>query len=68
MSAIASPSVRLYCRAAVRARTDSPSIAELEAAGWTVEHVDPRWGSALCMKIEEEPARQVEDEPAEAPA
>jgi hypothetical protein len=56
---------RLYCRAAVRARADSPSVAALEAEGWTLEHVDPRWGSALCMKVDEEPARAGDDEAAE---
>lgn len=43
----------LYRRANVRARADSPSVAELKAEGWTVEHVDPRYGTALMRKAEE---------------
>lgn len=42
----------LYRWAAVAARADSPSIAELVADGWTVEHVDPRYGTALMRKEE----------------
>lgn len=51
MNAPASPA--LYRRAGVRARSDSPSVAQLEAEGWMVVHVDPRWGTALMRKAEE---------------
>jgi hypothetical protein len=42
----------LYRRAGVKARSDSPSIAELEAEGYAVVHVDPRWNTALMMKAD----------------
>jgi hypothetical protein len=51
----------LYRYASVRSRADSPSVAELEANGWTVEHVDPRYGTAL-MKFVAQPAEQIADE------
>jgi hypothetical protein len=58
----------LYRFAGVRSRKDSPSIAELEMDGWSVGHLDPRYGTALCMKVEEQSAGQQladEDEAAE---
>ena len=65
-SASAEPTDRfLYRFAGVRSRKDSPSIAELEADGWTVERVDPRYGTAL-MRIEEQPAERA-DEHGETP-
>jgi hypothetical protein len=42
----------LYCFAGVRSRRDSPSAAELEALGWTVEHTDERYGTKLMRKEE----------------
>lgn len=39
----------LYRHAGVRARVDSPSIADLVAEGWTVEFVN-RWGGALLRR------------------
>lgn len=65
MNALASRT--LYRWAGVRARSDSPSVYELVAAGWIPVAHDTRYGSTLC-KIEEEPARQDanEDEAAEA--
>jgi hypothetical protein len=42
----------LYCFAGVRSRRDSPSAAELEAQGWTVEHTDERYGTKLMRKDE----------------
>lgn len=41
----------LYWHAGVRARTNSPSVADLKRDGWTVEH-ENRWGGALCRKDE----------------
>lgn len=43
---------RLYVRAGMKARSDSPSIESLEAAGWTLDHVDPRYGTGLLYKAE----------------
>ena|ERR1017187_4733637 len=40
----------LYRWAAMNARTDSPGVAELEAQGWTVEHIDPRYQTRLMRK------------------
>jgi hypothetical protein len=40
----------LYVYAGTKSRADTPSIAELLAAGWTIEHTN-RWGGAL-MKLE----------------
>lgn len=40
----------MYRWAASKSRSDSPSVAELEADGWTVEHVDPRYGNSLMRK------------------
>jgi hypothetical protein len=40
----------LYRWAGVASRADSPSVAELEADGWTVEHIDPRYGTRLMKK------------------
>jgi hypothetical protein len=34
----------------MNARADSPSITDLVADGWRVEHIDPRYGTALCLK------------------
>jgi hypothetical protein len=51
----------LYRRAGVRARADSPSVAELEADGWTVEHIEPRYGTAL-MRREDDALHLDEDE------
>jgi hypothetical protein len=39
----------LYRHAGVRARVDSPSIADLVAEGWTVEFTN-RWGGALLRR------------------
>jgi hypothetical protein len=40
----------LYRWAGAASRADSPSVAELEADGWTVEHIDPRYGTRLMKK------------------
>jgi hypothetical protein len=50
--AVPPPRAALYCFAGVRSRRDSPSAAELEAQGWTVEHTDERYGTKLMRKDE----------------
>jgi hypothetical protein len=56
----------LYIHAGVRSRSDCQSVAELVAAGWTVEYVN-RWGGALCRLELNAPAHAtghaVRDEP-----
>ena len=39
-----------YRWAAARSRSDSPSVEALEAGGWTVEHVDPRYHTRLMRR------------------
>ena len=36
--------------AGMAARADSPSVSELEAEGWVVEHVDKRYGTSLMRR------------------
>jgi hypothetical protein len=62
VNALASPGgCFLYRWAGVQARSDSPSVFELVAAGWVPVAHDTRYGSTLCM-LEERPARQIADE------
>jgi hypothetical protein len=39
-----------YRYAGMLARTDSPSVAELEADGWVVTHIDPRYQTRLMRR------------------
>jgi hypothetical protein len=39
-----------YRWAGINSRADSMSVAALEADGWTVEHVDPRYGTRLMRR------------------
>ena len=39
-----------YRWAGVNSRSDSTNVAVLEAEGWTVEHVDPRYGTRLMRR------------------
>jgi hypothetical protein len=40
----------LYRYAKVASRVDSPSVADLIADGWSVEHTDPRYGTVHLRK------------------
>jgi hypothetical protein len=50
-----------YRWAGVQARSDSPSVYELVAAGWVPVAHDTRYGSTLCM-LEVKPAQAIADE------
>ena len=39
-----------YRWAGVNSRADSPSVTELEADGWQIEHVDERYGTRLMRR------------------
>lgn len=49
----------LYRWTGVLARSDSPSVYKLVEAGLVPVAHDTRYGSTLCMKAEELPARQM---------